>query len=187
MRAIFLDRDGVLNRKAPEGEYVTRWEEMEILPDSLEAVVRLAQQGFQILLVTNQRGLALGRVQARDLDVIHQNLSRKLVEIGAAFAGIYVCPHDLISDCACRKPRPGLLLAAAREHNLDLRASWMIGDSATDVMAGRAAGCRTVLISGVNGLGGDPGADFCAETLNDAATQILADNRKFRDFSALRS
>ena len=186
MRAIFLDRDGVLNRKATKGRYITCWEEMEILPGALEAIARFAQEGFRIFLATNQRGLALGQIKEADLEIMHANIVRKLAALGATLGGIYVCPHDVTADCACRKPRPGLLLAAAREHSLDLNECWMIGDSPSDVMAGRAAGCRTVLICGADGPGEVPAPDLYAETLSDAAARILAYNGSLTDCSAYR-
>lgn len=174
MRAVFLDRDGVLNRKALEGQYITCWEDMEILPGSLEAVARLFDDGFSIFLATNQRGLALGQIKASDIEIMHANLQRKLAALGATLAGIYICPHDLTANCACRKPRPGLLHAAAREHYLDLNECWMIGDSLSDVVAGHEAGCRTVLIGCVGSLGSQSIADLYAENLDQAASQILS-------------
>jgi D-glycero-D-manno-heptose 1,7-bisphosphate phosphatase len=175
MTAVFLDRDGVLNRKAPEGEYIRCWGDMEFLPGSLEAVARLAQAGFRIFLVTNQRGLALGRVRNEDLEIMHENLAKQLATLGVTLSGVYICPHDVSENCSCRKPRPGLLLAAAKEHKLDLCSCWMIGDSPSDVSAGRAAGCRTVRIRGTDATGEDTPADLYADTLSDAVTQILQD------------
>ena len=149
-RAVFLDRDGVINRKPLEGEYVTRWEEMEILPGVASAIGLLNQADFRVIVVTNQRCIAKGLVTSAKVEAIHQRMCRALGEAGGRIDGVYYCPHEKQPPCTCRKPAPGMLLLAAREHKIDLTGSWMVGDSDIDVAAGRSAGCRTALLVRAN-------------------------------------
>jgi len=171
-RAAFLDRDGVINQKAPEGHYVTCWEEMHFLPDAARAIAMLNQADFRVIVVSNQRCVARGLMTAADLDSLHQQMCNALAGAGAIVDGAYYCPHDKQPPCSCRKPAPGMLLTAARAHQIDLAASWMIGDSEIDVEAGRNAGCRTVLLArdGDTGVGN---ADVVAPSLLEAVQQIL--------------
>ena len=146
IKAVFLDRDGVINRKAPEGEYIRSWDEFVFLPGVGAAVRRLNDAEYVVIIVTNQRGIARGKVIPSELDRIHQKLVSELADEGAAIHGIYYCPHDLHENCGCRKPQPGLLSRAVAEFGIDERRSWMIGDSIADVQAGQRAGCRTILV-----------------------------------------
>ena len=171
-KAAFLDRDGVLNRKAPEGEYVTRWEEMEFLPGAREAVRLLNQAGYLVVVVSNQRCVAKGLIATSELDSIHARMRHEFEAVGARIDAIYYCPHDSQPPCSCRKPQPGMLLEAARKHELDLAESWMIGDSDHDVEAGRSAGCWTVRLIG----DGEPPigeANVVASSLLDAVHKVL--------------
>lgn len=143
-RAVFLDRDGVINRKAPDGEYIASRRELVLLPRVLPAVRELHGSGFLVFIVTNQRGIARQRVRPEELESIHSHLLRLFSAAGAPITKIYFCPHE--GDCDCRKPAPGMLLRAAKEYDIDLGASWLVGDSASDVEAGKRAGCRTTLI-----------------------------------------
>jgi len=145
-RAAFLDRDGVINRKAPGDGYITRWEEIDFLPGVAQAIALLNRTGFSVIVVTNQRCVAKGLVTIRELDWIHRRMCEVLADAGGTIDAVYYCPHELEPPCPCRKPRPGLLLDAAREHGIALTESWMIGDSDADIEAGRKAGCRTALV-----------------------------------------
>ena len=145
-KAIFLDRDGVLNRKAPEGSYVASLSGFEVLPGSLQAIAKLCGNGWQVFLVTNQRGIARGMVSADAVEQIHRRLLEQVRNAGGQITEVYVCPHDYSDLCDCRKPKPGMLLRAAREHSLDLAHSWMVGDSISDMQAGRAVGCKTAYL-----------------------------------------
>ena len=142
-KAAFLDRDGVINRKPPEGQYVTTLEDFQFLPEVAEAIVSLNRAGFKVIVVSNQRCVAKGLITTYDLDLMHQWMCRKLAVSGAVIDYIYYCPHEKQPPCSCRKPAAGMLLTAARDHEIDLAASWMIGDSDSDVEAGRSAGCKT--------------------------------------------
>jgi D-glycero-D-manno-heptose 1,7-bisphosphate phosphatase len=175
-KAAFLDRDGVINRKAPAGEYVMRWEEMEFLPGTREAVRLLRRAGFLVVVVSNQRCVAKGLITASALESMHERMRREFAAAGAIIDAIYYCPHENAPPCGCRKPQPGMLLQAARDHDIDLAASWMIGDSGRDVGAGRAAGCHTALVTGNDDRShraAEAGADLVASSLLDATHQIL--------------
>lgn len=140
-RAVFLDRDGVINRSlVREGKpYApTRISEFELLPGVPAALSRLRQHGFLNIVVTNQPDIATGKQRREDLDALHQQLLTKL-----AVDAIKVCCHVDADDCDCRKPKPGLLLEAAREFNIDLGQSFMVGDRWRDIAAGQLAGCKS--------------------------------------------
>jgi D-glycero-D-manno-heptose 1,7-bisphosphate phosphatase len=171
-KAAFLDRDGVINRKAKPGEYVTRWEDMHVLPGVAASIMLLNQAGFRVIVASNQRCVAKGLITTADLDAMHRRMCNHLASSGATIDSIYYCPHEAAPPCDCRKPAPGMLLAAARRHQLDLSESWMIGDSEIDVAAGRNAGCRTarVITEGESAVGS---ADVVAQSLPDAIRQIL--------------
>ncbi len=171
-KAAFLDRDGVINVKAPEGQYVTRWEEVRFLPGVAAAISRLNKSGFRVVVISNQRCVAKGLVTSAEVEALHRKISRELAGLGAIIDAVYFCPHDTEPACDCRKPAPGMLLEAAKDHQIDLGASWMIGDSAADVAAGKNAGCKTVLIGRTaNSSAGAP--DLLAESLLDATGKIL--------------
>jgi D-glycero-D-manno-heptose 1,7-bisphosphate phosphatase len=144
---IFLDRDGVIIRKAPEGEYITRWSEVEFLPGSIEAIATLHGYGFTVLIVTNQRGVATGKISAANLEEIHSKIKDVVADAGGLVSEIYCCTHDVSESCFCRKPQPGMLLRAAKEFSLNLADCWMVGDSAVDILAGKRAGCKTAQVS----------------------------------------
>lgn len=162
--AVFLDRDGTLNRLPPAGEYVSDPDALELLDGAAEAVGLLTGAGFAVVVVSNQRGIALGQMDQAQLDRVDARLRALLHEGGARLDASFYCPHGEAS-CSCRKPEPGLLVRAAADLGLALERSWMVGDSSTDVEAGRRAGCRTVQIEPRNGA------------LLVAAREILAAHR----------
>ncbi len=142
--AVFLDRDGVLNRPlVRDGRpgTPTSVDELELYPDAPAACTRLRQLGYAVVVVSNQPEVARGTLQPDTLDAIHRELRRHI-----AVDGLYVCPHDDADRCGCRKPAPGLLTAARADLGLDLGVSVMVGDRWRDIEAGRRAGCRTVHI-----------------------------------------
>jgi D-glycero-D-manno-heptose 1,7-bisphosphate phosphatase len=141
----FLDRDGTINHKASAGEYVTDPADMRVLDGAAAAIRRLNDAGVPVIVVTNQRGIALGLMSERDLEAVHACLAELLdAEAGARLDAILHCPHER-GTCSCRKPAPGLLLeAAARWPSIDLGSSTMVGDSQADVEAGRAVGATTI-------------------------------------------
>lgn len=172
-RAVFLDRDGVINKKPPEGQYVTRWEEVQFLPGVSEAIALLTGAGYRVFVVSNQRCVAKGLLTQSELEAIHQRMCQQLAEAGAKITKVYYCPHEKQPPCACRKPAPGMLLRAAQTYELDLTSSWMIGDSDIDVEAGRCAGCKTVRILKTDEIR-DGRADLFAQSLLDAVCGLLA-------------
>ena len=145
-KVIFLDRDGVINKKAPEHDYVKKWEEFEFLPGALDAITLLTEAGYQIYIISNQQGIARGMMTEEDLRDINDRMIAQIEEAGGHIAGLYHCPHHKDAGCFCRKPEAGMLFKAAREYQIDLTKAVMIGDKASDVAAGEAAGCRSILV-----------------------------------------
>ncbi len=141
---VFLDRDGVINRGRPG--YVRTPEQFEFLEGAVEAMARLRKAGRRIAIVSNQDVVGWKLIPKRQLHRIHEKMVSGLAAGGADIEEIYVCPHHVLSDCPCRKPRPGLLLAAARDLDANPREAWMVGDKIGDVQAGQAIGCRTAFI-----------------------------------------
>jgi D-glycero-D-manno-heptose 1,7-bisphosphate phosphatase len=171
-KAAFLDRDGVINRKARKGEYILGWKEVEFLPGVVEALRLLKQAGYSVVVITNQRCVAKGLISIPVLESMHQRMREELGRAGAVIDAIYYCPHEEQLACGCRKPAPGMLFQASRDHAIDLAASWMIGDSDIDVEAGRNAGCMTARLL-ENGETSQRPADVVASSLLDAVRQIL--------------
>jgi D-glycero-D-manno-heptose 1,7-bisphosphate phosphatase len=179
--AVFLDRDGTLIEEVghlgdPEGVIV--------LPGVPEALRRLAGAGYTLVVVSNQGGVARGLFTEDDVRAVNRRAAELLAQAGAPrIGGWYWCPHhpDHTGPCRCRKPRPGMLLRAAREHDLDLPRSWMVGDHPVDAGAGRAAGARPIVVRTGHGLlpgaAHDPGPDVIrAEDLSEAADLILGES-----------
>lgn len=148
-RFILLDRDGVINQESHD--FIKSPEEWQPLAGSLEAIALLNQHGYQIAVITNQSGLARGMFTEADLAQIHAKMQRMAIEHGGKISAIYYCPHGPDSTCNCRKPKPGLLLQFAADHQINLSETWMIGDSYRDLQAGVAAGAKSVLVKTGNG------------------------------------
>jgi len=147
-KAVFLDRDGIINFKMPEGDYVKNCNEFKIIPGAIEAICELKSAGYYIFIVTNQRGIALGLINQETLNAIHQQLINILSKKGSSVDGIFICPHDYADNCECRKPKPGLILRAASLYGFeDLNDSYMIGDSFSDIEAGKAVGCKCIYVN----------------------------------------
>ena len=169
-RAVFLDRDGVLNSMV---ERRGRWraplsvDTFQLYPWAVDSVARLRAAGLLTLVVTNQPELSTGELSPAVLDAMHERL-----RLEAGVDAVYVCPHEDVDSCACRKPSPGLLLQAAREWGVDVAGSFMVGDRYRDMDAGRAAGCVTILVAGPEE--GPARPDHRAADLRDAVTTILA-------------
>ena len=150
IRYVFLDRDGVLNRKPPAGGFVTCCEGLELLDGVAEGVAALNRSGRKVIVATNQRGIALGLFSADDLARIHALLQARLAASGAHLDAIYVCPHDR-GQCGCRKPLPGLFEQAFRDFpDAKPENSLMAGDSLRDIEAGVRLGMKTAFISAGN-------------------------------------
>jgi D-glycero-D-manno-heptose 1,7-bisphosphate phosphatase len=172
-RAVFLDRDGTI---IEDVDYLTRVEELRLLPGAAEALRMLKGAGFLLVVVTNQSAIARGALSEQQLGAIHAELNRRLEAEEAGIDAFYHCPHlpegtvaCYARICECRKPEPGLLEQAARDWGIALDRSYMVGDSQRDVEAGRRAGCATVSIGSL----ADSAADAAAEDLRQAASLIL--------------
>lgn len=177
-KAIFLDRDGTINKYVG---FLRKEEEFELLPGVAEAIKEINKSGYLAVVVTNQPVIARGEVTYSQLENIHNKMETLLGKEGAYLDGIYFCPHhphsgyegevkELKIDCDCRKPKPGMLLKAAEDLNIDLSQSYMVGDGENDIKAGKAAGCKTVLL---NTECEYYGQDICVASLKDFVDQYL--------------
>lgn len=174
-----MDRDGTIN---VEKDYLYRAEDFEFIPRVPEALRLLNEAGLLVVVVTNQSGVARGYYTEEDVDILHRHIAAELAKSGAWVDAWYYCPHhpsgrgSYSLPCSCRKPLPGMLMEAARHHNIDLAASVMIGDKLVDMEAGIAAGCRTILVR--TGYGTDeevrirPGSVVCDDLLAAVLTLI---------------
>ncbi|MGB8648012.1 MAG: D-glycero-beta-D-manno-heptose 1,7-bisphosphate 7-phosphatase [Anaerolineae bacterium] len=181
-RAVFLDRDGVINRN--RSDYVKSWSEFEFLDGALAALARLAETDFHVLVITNQSAIARALTSREQVEEIHRRMVEQAVRSGGRVDDILYCPHHPDEGCACRKPQPGLILRAGARHHLDLASSYMVGDSLEDMQAGLAAGCTLLLVR--TGRGAEaiarldqwPGPHpFIVDDLAGAVTWILQEHR----------
>ncbi len=171
VRYVFLDRDGVLNRKMPEGVYVSDWAQFQWLPGAVEAVARMNRAGLSVIVVSNQRGIALSRVTTAQLELIHDNMQNHLARNGARLDAIYYCPHDH-GECRCRKPDIGLFEQAMKDFpQINADNSVVIGDSLSDIQAAQRLSMKTIFIQG-EAARQKTGADTAA-TLADAVASSL--------------
>jgi D-glycero-D-manno-heptose 1,7-bisphosphate phosphatase len=171
-RAVFLDRDGVINRaevRAGKSYAPAKLEDLSVLPGVATSLIRLREAGYLTLVVTNQPDVGKGTQQRDVVEAMHARLAREL-----ALDAIYVCYHVGEDRCSCRKPEPGMLLEAARDFGVDLPRSWMVGDRWRDVGAGRAAGTRTIWIDCGYDEKRAESPDWVVRSLPEAAEIILA-------------
>jgi D-glycero-D-manno-heptose 1,7-bisphosphate phosphatase len=166
---VFLDRDGTLNVKPAQHQYVTSAEDFTWLPGAREGLGKLAHAGYVLAVVSNQRGVGRGLVSPEVLLEIERRIQRDLAEEGCAIERFRYCFHNDEDGCDCRKPRPGMILDVAAELELDLATSWVIGDDPGDVAAGRAAGCRTALVGGAH----SEAADLLVASVAEASDAIV--------------
>lgn len=174
--AVFLDRDGTLME---EVDYCREPDKVRLLPGVLEGLAKLKAAGFRCVIITNQSGIGRGWIQMAEYEAVHARLMELL---GAGLIdATYFCPDAPGTPCNCRKPAPGMILAAADDLNLDLSRSWMIGDKASDVGCGQNAGTRTILVqTGYGKNEGNTGADFVARDFATAVEVILGARAKGR-------
>jgi len=142
--AVFLDRDGVLNRDSDD--FIKTPDELELLPGAAESVARLNAAGYLCIVITNQSGIARGLFPESALEPLHDKLRAEMAAGGARIDAIYYCPHGPEDGCDCRKPATGMVLQAAREHGIDIAASWLVGDRPGDIACGAATGTRSILV-----------------------------------------
>lgn len=143
-KAIFLDRDGVINKR--RDDYIKNIDELEIFPDVISSIKKFKENGFLVLIITNQSAINRGIITHTKLDEIHFAIQKYFKEQNVELDGFYYCPHRPDEKCNCRKPKPGLLLNAIKEHGINPKLSWMIGDSESDIKAGKSIGCKTILL-----------------------------------------
>ena len=164
MKTVFLDRDGVINRNPvmnrnpPAMEYVRKWAEFSFIPNARRAIQKLTQSGYRIFVVTNQSGIGRGFYSEEDVEDIHCRMTAEISKAGGEIEAVYYCPHHPDAGCECRKPKPGMLKRAAQEHSIDLSTAYFIGDTMTDIQAGRRAGTTTFLV--LTGLGRESYHDY---------------------------
>ncbi len=171
--AVFLDRDGTLNK---EIGYLSKVEDLLLLPGVPEAIRALNEHALPAIVVTNQSGIGRGYYREADMQRVHGEIEARLAREGCHLDGFYHCPHHPDAGCDCRKPKPGMLIRAAHEHGLDLAASFVVGDKISDLQAGQRAGCRTVLV--LTGYGAEHSKtdfpfDFIAADLLQAVQWIV--------------
>ncbi len=177
-KAVFLDRDGTINRYVG---FLRDINEFELIEGVEEAIKKIHSKGYLCIVITNQPVIARGEVTCSELDAIHNKMETLLGFEGAYIDGLYFCPHHphsgyegevrhLKIECSCRKPKPGMLFQAADDFHISLKDSWMIGDGENDILAGKNAGCRTALISGEAGM--DYGQNITAASLLDFAEKL---------------
>lgn len=143
-RAVFLDRDGVINVNRPD--HVKSWDEFIFLPRVLDAIRRLASSEFVIVITTNQSAINRGTATEADIQDIHQRMRAEIERVGGRIEAVYHCPHKPDDGCECRKPKPGMFQRAARELNIDLAQSIVVGDASTDIVAAQTIGAKPILV-----------------------------------------
>lgn len=180
--AVFLDRDGVITQDPPH--YAHRLDQLKLIDGSARAIRLLNAHNFHVIVISNQSGVARGYYQESDVKIFNDGMNHLLESAGAHIDAIYYCPHHPDSviegykiNCTCRKPKPGMILEGIQRYSIDIRNSFVVGDKWTDIEAGRAAGCKTVLV--LTGHGKDEfqniegSADFIAVDLYDAVDSYI--------------
>ncbi|HVV66594.1 MAG TPA: HAD family hydrolase [Candidatus Saccharimonadales bacterium] len=173
MKAVFLDRDGTIIVEPPR-KRLTRAEDISLFPDTIEALKVLQDAGFALVVVTNQSGISEGLVDFKQFTALEKAVEAKLSAGGVPIRKVYVCPHRAADACECRKPKPKLLLDAAKELDIDLPAAFMVGDRQSDIQAGINAGTKTILVKTGEETVTVPEATYTATDLLDAARYIVA-------------
>ncbi|MFB3897527.1 MAG: D-glycero-alpha-D-manno-heptose-1,7-bisphosphate 7-phosphatase [bacterium] len=170
MKVVFLDRDGVINQRLI-GDYVKTWAEFRFIPYAKRAIRKLTEAGYQIHIVSNQQGVGKGLMSKPDLDLVTNRMLAEIKKSGGKITSTAYCIHTESDKCSCRKPKPGLLLGTAKKYKFKPSACWMVGDGERDIIAGTAAGCKTILIGNIRLASSKP--DYRVSTLLAAANLIL--------------
>jgi len=169
-RAVFLDRDGTM---AKDVHYCRRPEDFRLFPNTAKAIKLLSEHGFKVIVITNQSGIARGYFTEEALAQIHEKMKAELAKEGAWIDGIYYCPHHPDDNCNCRKPKPKLVLQAAKEHDIDLKHSFVVGDLSLDIDMGKAVGCKTILLLDSPQEDMNISPDYIASDLLEATQYVL--------------
>ncbi len=172
MKAVLLDRDGTIIVEPP-GERLVSQEDTKLFPDTLEALGLLANLGFAAILVTNQAGIAEGLITEEEFHKLNDGVIEMLKPSGINILKTYLCPHGPTDECVCRKPKPTMILEAAKEFDINLAESYMVGDRLSDIEAGFSAGTKTVLVKTGNAVVQSGYATFTAANLLEAARYIV--------------
>jgi histidinol-phosphate phosphatase family protein len=143
-KAVFLDRDGVICEN--RDDYVKSWREFVWISGATEAISLLKDNGYLIIVATNQSAIGRGIISSKMLGKIHNEMLRQIIQAGGKIDRIYCCPHRPTDGCSCRKPKPGLLLQASRDFNINVADSYLVGDSFSDVIMGQRVGCTTIIV-----------------------------------------
>ena len=188
-RAVFLDRDGTIN---VEKDYLYKIDDFEFITGAPEAIKRLKKAGFVVIVVSNQSGVARGYFDEDAVNRLHQHIQTELTAYGTSIDDYYFCPHHPDKglggyklDCNCRKGKPGMLLQAAFEHNLDLQHSFMVGDKLADIEAGKKAGCKSILV--LTGYGATTASRSEAEAVQKCRDLDCAASLIIKDLTATDS
>lgn len=168
-RVLFLDRDGVINEKAAPGDYITSWDEFRFCDGITRLLTVARERDYRRIVITNQQCVGKGLLNREALEALHHRMTEGLESAGAGIDRIYYCPHLESERCECRKPRPGMLRQAIHElgGKIDVSNSFFLGDTETDMIAGRAAGVRTILIGASHGLRDRSVADHIVGSLRE--------------------
>ena len=178
-QVLFLDRDGVINREA-EG-YITEWSQFEFLPGALEAIRRVTEEGYKIIIISNQSAINRGLATKEEIDQIMTNMVTEIEASGGKIWDIYYCPHRPEDKCDCRKPEPGLFFQAEEKHGVKITNTWFVGDKLTDVAVAIRIGARPILIRGGKVVPGvlvtEEDAVTVVDDLSGAVDYIIAMDR----------
>jgi D,D-heptose 1,7-bisphosphate phosphatase len=174
-KAVFLDRDGTICFDVP---YCSCPEDFRLIPFSAEGIVKLNKNGFKVILITNQSGIARGYFTESMLLCIHEKMKDDLKKHGAYLDAIYYCPHHPDDNCTCRKPNPEMINKAVKDFDIDLSHSYMVGDAKSDIEIGQATACHTVLIKNTSGKLIDCSPDIILDNLLQAANWIIDNDKR---------
>jgi D-glycero-D-manno-heptose 1,7-bisphosphate phosphatase len=178
IKYVFLDRDGVTNRKLPEGQFVRSWRDFEFLPGAESAIAALNRSGRHIIIISNQRGIALGLYTRADVETLHMKLQERMAEHDAHIDAFYYCPHDR-NQCDCRKPKIGLFEQVFRDFpEASAQNSIVIGDSISDIQAARTLGLLAIFIQG-DPKTQKPGAEKAAALADAVANSLIEAVEKY--------
>jgi histidinol-phosphate phosphatase family protein len=172
MKIVLLDRDGTVIVDPPD-ERVDRDDEVQLFPDSISALKKLAENGYAAILITNQAGISEGLLDEEEFNRINNKVIKLLQTSGIKILETYMCPHGPNDGCKCRKPKPTMILRAAKDFNLNLPNTYMVGEHHSDVLAGKNAGTKTIFVNTANRHDEAPEADYQAQNLTEAVGYII--------------
>ena len=179
MKVLFLDRDGVINVES-EG-YITDWSEFEFLPDVLDTIKRATDEGYEIIVVSNQSAIGRGLCSRETIDEIMSNMVERVEAHGGKIKDVFYCPHSPEAECKCRKPEPDLFFQAAEKYNIELTNTWFVGDKLTDVAVAKRVGAKPILIRGGKPIPGESATEADAvrvvNNLSEAFEYLFAIDR----------